>query len=234
MVDRTKHARHFIYKHPLFRQRKTDGGIWYEESVYYLWFEYLRRNEKYKAYCETKEGVDTKTVEKLYKDFGDIYNIEFKEWWNKRGAELFCEQVDLQRVEEISNVEEFRKHKSDNVLTLAIPLNKPKVWVENQIKTKLNGKRDKLGAKSRMGVSTAKYPIHTTADIKALKRALEVWDLYIEGNRSLVQCAHILKIESKSDSDESRRNMAFRLNKTAKQMIQNVGKGKFPQHKVRG
>jgi len=164
----------------------------------------------------------------------EFTNIEFKEWWNKRGAELFCEQVDLQRVEEISNVEEFRKHKSDNVLTLAIPLNKPKVWVENQIKTKLNGKRDKLGAKSRMGVSTAKYPIHTTADIKALKRALEVWDLYIEGNRSLVQCAHILKIESKSDSDESRRNMAFRLNKTAKQMIQNVGKGKFPQHKVRG
>ena len=123
----------------------------------------------YKEYCETKEGVNTKTVEKLYKDFGDIYNIEFKEWWNKRGAELFCEQVDLQRVEEISNVEEFRKHKSDNVLTLAIPLNKPKVWVESQIKTEVEKRRNKLGATSRMGVSTAKYPIHTNPKIEALK-----------------------------------------------------------------
>jgi len=48
-----------------------------------------------------------------------------------------------------SNVEEFRKHQLDNVLTLAIPLDKLKVWVENQIKTKLKERRNKLGAKSR-------------------------------------------------------------------------------------
>ena len=48
-----------------------------------------------------------------------------------------------------SNVEEFRKHKLDNVLALAIPLNKLKVWVEDQIKTKLKERRNKLGAKSR-------------------------------------------------------------------------------------
>ena len=232
MVDTKKHAQHFTYKHPLFKRQKTGSGIWYEESVYYLWFEYLRRNEKYKQYCETKKG--TKTIEKLYKDFGDIHSIGFKDWWRERGADLFCEQTDLERVKEISNVEEFRKHKSDNVLTLAIPLNKPKVWVENQIKTKLKERRNKLGAKSRMGVSTAKYPIHTVADTKSLKRALDVWNLYSEGSRSFVQCAKKLKFESKSDSDESRRNMAYRLNKMAKEMIENVGKGRFPQHNVRG
>ncbi len=234
MVDRTKRALHFTYQHPLFRERKTSGGIWYEESVYYLWFEYLRRNEKYKEYCETEKGKSTKTVEKLYKDFGDIHNIEFKDWWRVRGAELFCEQVDLERVEEISNVEQFKQRQSDNVLTLAIPLNKPKVWVESQIKTEVEKRRNKLGATSRMGVSTAKYPIHTVADTKSLKRALDVWDLYSEGYGSFVQCAKKLKIESKSGSDESSRQMGWRLKKTAEQLIENVGKGKFPKHKVRG
>ena len=66
-----------------------------------------------------------------------------------------------------SNVEEFRKHKLDNVLALAIPLNKLKVWVEDQIKTKLKERRNKLGAKKQIGVSTTKYPIHTNPKIKA-------------------------------------------------------------------
>ena len=34
--------------------------------------------------------------------------------------------------------------------------------------------------------------------------------------------------------EESRKQMMFRLNKTAKHLIENVGKGSFPQHNVRG
>ena len=34
--------------------------------------------------------------------------------------------------------------------------------------------------------------------------------------------------------DESKRQLVWRLNKTATLLIENVGKGNFPQHNVRG
>ena len=34
--------------------------------------------------------------------------------------------------------------------------------------------------------------------------------------------------------DESKRQLAWRLNKTATLLIENVGEGRFPQHNVRG
>jgi len=36
------------------------------------------------------------------------------------------------------------------------------------------------------------------------------------------------------DWEISAKQMMFRLNKTAKQLIENVGKGRFPQHNARG
>ena len=130
MVDKNR-ALHFIYKHPLFGKRKeTQSGVWFERSVYFLWFEYLRRNEKYKAYCEKKKG--TKTIAKLYEDFGDIHSVEFKSWWKETGRYLFCEQVDLERVEEISSTKEYREYQADDVLTLAIPINKNVAWLKQR------------------------------------------------------------------------------------------------------
>jgi hypothetical protein len=251
MVDNNR-ALHFIYKHPLFGKRtKTQSGIRFDRSVYYLWFAYLRRNEKYKAYCETKKG--TKTIAKLYKDFGDIYSVEFKMWWRETGRWLFCEQGDLERVEEITSTKEFRKYDSDNVLTLAIPINKNVGWLKQQISNKISLKREEYGAGSRETASTSIYPLHTTPDIPSLIKALRVWDEYTEGNkqrklkgertRSLVEVAIALDRENEEKEeyddiggigDESKRQLVWRLNKTATLLIENVGKGNFPQHNVRG
>jgi len=251
MVDNNR-ALHFIYKHPLFGKRtKTQSGIRFDRSVYYLWFAYLRRNEKYKAYCETKKG--TKTIAKLYNDFGDIYSVEFKMWWRETGRWLFCEQGDLERVEEITSTKEFKEYDSNNVLTLAIPINKNVGWLKQQISNKISLKREEYGAGSRETASTSIYPLHTTPDIPSLIKALRVWDEYTEGNkqrklkgertRSLVEVAIALDRENEEKEeyddiggigDESKRQLVWRLNKTATLLIENVGKGNFPQHNVRG
>ena len=251
MVDNNR-ALHFIYKHLLFGKRtKTQSGIRFDRSVYYLWFAYLRRNAKYRAYCETKKG--TKTIAKLYKDFGDIYSVEFKSWWRETGRWLFCETTDLERVEEITSKQEYEEYQAEDVLTLAIPINKNVAWLRQQISNKISLKREEYGAGSRQTASTSIYPLHTTPDIPSLIKALRVWDEYTDGNqqrklkgerkRSLLEVAIALDKRSRQqrelddiegDWEISAKQMMFRLNKTAKQLIENVGKGNFPQHNARG
>ncbi len=251
MVDKNR-ALHFIYKHPLFGKRKeTQSGVWFERSVYFLWFEYLRRNEKYKAYCEKKKG--TKTIAKLYEDFGDIYSVEFKSWWRETGRWLFCETTDLERVEEITSKQEYEEYQAEDVLTLAIPINKNVAWLRQQISNKISLKREEYGAGSRQTASTSIYPLHTTPDIPSLIKAMRVWDEYTEGNRqrqlngerkrSLLEVGVALDKRSRQQRELddiegaweiSTKQMIFRLNKTAKHLIENVGKGRFPQHNARG
>ena len=99
MTQRKREARHFLSNRPVFTKAKTRNGVYYENSVNYLWYEFLLRNEAYKRYCETRKG--TKQISNLFKDFGDIHNTTFKKWWISIGNDLFCEQIDLERVEEI-------------------------------------------------------------------------------------------------------------------------------------
>ena len=142
---------------------------------------------------------------------------------------------------------------ADDVLTLAIPINKNVAWLRQQVNNKISLKREEYGAGSRQTASTSHYPLHTTPDIPSLIKALRVWDEYTEGNkqrklkeertRSLVEVAIALDRENEEKEeyddiggigDESKRQLVWRLNKTATLLIENVGKGNFPQHNVRG
>lgn len=47
-------------------------------SVYYFWWEYLRRHEVYRGTCQQHgEGEHAE----LYKWFGDVYEGDFHDWW---------------------------------------------------------------------------------------------------------------------------------------------------------
>ena len=72
------------------RDGKTSvKGVPTTDSIYYLWFEYLKRSEKYKTACAN----NGKGMKKLYKDFGNVFEYEgvegFWSWWNERGQYLF-------------------------------------------------------------------------------------------------------------------------------------------------
>ncbi len=48
-------------------------------SVYYYWWEYLRRHDGYRTTCAHKgEGEHAE----LYKQFGDVHGSDFHTWWN--------------------------------------------------------------------------------------------------------------------------------------------------------
>ena len=241
--------KHFIYKHPVKTQNKKLKGVFYKESVYYFWFEFLKRNEEYKAYCETKEG--TEEIAKLYTDFGDLNDYEFMEWFAEIGADLFCERQDLERVEEITS-SEMLNTESEYVLNLQIPLNKRTKWLQQQIEKKLKvarkkfDKRKKDERKKDANKSTAKYSLCTKrASVKELERYLVVYD-YVQENPKAksADIAHVLnkrltkkggeknRLEN-STTFEAQRQMIYRMKKTAKQIVANTAKGKFPLHSVR-
>src|ERR1700676_4105430 len=90
MIRTLSFRRHFLFKHPLFRKPHTALGIEWRKSVYYLWWEFLRRHEGYRKTCE--QGGNGQYA-RLYADFGDIHASDFKGWWRTgdRGASLFAE-----------------------------------------------------------------------------------------------------------------------------------------------
>ena len=72
-----------------WRWRKPVGELedW-RCSVYYYWWEYMRRNERYRLICEWHAARDdvqlstaTEFERQLYADFGDVHGTDFREWW---------------------------------------------------------------------------------------------------------------------------------------------------------
>lgn len=91
--------RFFVYAPPLKGVRPSKrkppnppykGAPAWKCSVYYYWWEYLRRHEGYRQCC-AKGGKGE--YAKLYADFGDVHaHDDFWLWWSKEGhSELFCE-----------------------------------------------------------------------------------------------------------------------------------------------
>jgi len=98
---------------------KRVKGVYTTQSIYYLWFEYLKRSKKYKKACgyevemteaeekdykawrEFKGSKKRKSTEQVLNDFGDIFKYKtdsngftdahdfYKNWWEKRGVKCF-------------------------------------------------------------------------------------------------------------------------------------------------
>jgi len=236
--------KHFIYKHPIKTQNKKLKGVFYKESVYYYWFEFLKRNEEYKHYCETKKG--TTAIAALYADFGNVHNYEFMKWFSEIGADLFCERQDLERVKEITS-SEMLNTESEYVLNLQIPLDKRTKWLQQQIEKKLKAARKQFDKRKKNATkSTALYSLCTKrASANELKRYLLVYD-YVQENKN-AKSAEIAEVLNKrmmrekgiknrlenSTTYEAQRQMIYRMKKTAVQIVANTAKGKFPLHSVR-
>ena len=106
-------------------------GVPTTDSIYYLWFEYLKRSEKYKTACAN----NGKGMTKLYKDFGNIFEYEgvegFWSWWNERGQYLFGIEA-TQEIVEFDNADEVVGY--DDYKLVAIPTNLTKTTIKNNCK----------------------------------------------------------------------------------------------------
>lgn len=235
-------ARKFAYQHPLFGRSKADKQKeQYKNSVYYLWWEFLRRNDDYAACC--KNGGKGK-LSALYIDFGDVHGREFKEWWdeNRRGVRLFAEPLVDFNIRLIETQESL--HIADFLMNVQIPLNLPKRFILKEFNKLL-----KKNHQGRRGIrtnrhSSALYPVTGHVDIAALQKCLLVYDTKIrEPNLRLWQIAqkcrlskleHRLKndgTETPSEITDKRRLLASAADKIlrkANKIIAGTAEGKFP------
>ena len=96
-----------------------------------------------------------------------MHATEFTKWWNSTDNDLFGQQIELERVEEIKTAAQLSKNTTQYVLNISIPLNTNAEWLETQVKWVVKEKR-KLGVRGKgVSVSTAKYAIHGKAEVKA-------------------------------------------------------------------
>lgn len=88
------------YRKPVDEQQE------WRNSVYYYWWEYMRRNKRYRLICdvmssawdselrkEHSDGIKAHEIE-LYGHFGDVFDSEFLTWWPTH-YQLFTDEVSL-------------------------------------------------------------------------------------------------------------------------------------------
>ena len=237
--------RHFTFKHPLFRAQKTATGVKWQDSIYYLWWEWLRRHEGYRQTCED-DGVGK--YGKLYADFGDVHGVDFKTWWNtgERGARLFAEPGVVVTVSELSSADIFKMKDSwddASQIIIAIPLAFPKRAIIKRIREILKKRHVRKRGQRLMKESKALYPISAQFNFHSLKTALDVYDLHSQ-KRGLKQweIAQELRFTTTLKENElGKRGSAGATDKKAamsvavsrklaqaKRIIDGVGRGQFP------
>lgn len=180
----TSGAHHFSTRsHPTFgRARKpfdeANPPKTVTNSPYYWWFMFLRLNEEYRATCKAKGKGK---YADLYKDFGDVYKTNFKDWWNAR-VHLFAEPRKGYRMQIAKSDEELAPFNSDEAINLVVPL----TWSRRVLKKRFSELILSKLEKGKRGVSVidsdASYKLGGKWNVDAFKYA---YNVYLEKQKSL-------------------------------------------------
>ena len=229
----------FAYRHPTFgRSNAVKATEPFKNSVYYLWWEFLRRSEAYKKCC--KSGGDGK-LKNIYRDFGDVFATDFKSWWqtNERGSNLFAEQLPpkFQTIKVLPD-----EVTINQVMVLQVPMALPKRLLMTEFQKLLNAHHaGKRGRRNNVS-STARYQVTGHIDTDALQKCLRVYDMKIANPKMPLweitqECKAIKRDAFIVDGDAQGiitnkkmilANTASRLIKKAALIIKNTEQGKFP------
>lgn len=161
--------RHFPYQHPAFgtKNRPKPESAW-KCSVYYWWWEYLRRNADYQS---ASKSTDKGEFAALFEDFG-VLGDDFQAWWRDHGVHLFAEPPAEDSVKVLGQGEIV----PNGTLTITFPLNLPKKHLEKRFKELLmkehQGKRGRQMAK----LSQARYRFKGQPNLHAIELGLRVYD----------------------------------------------------------
>ena len=233
----------FPYAYPLFTKkrilantnRSEMGGVWYEDCIYYWWWQFLRLSKEYEQICKTKKHKDSKKLT-VYKDFGNVFEQTFQQWWKLKGNELFGVERNMKVYQSDKAIND------DNNITITIPLSLPKRTLTKELKKIINkyhkAKRGRAEVKDRL---VAKYT-PTNDRISALKKLhlfLRLKQKYKYDSNKFIwnECErldktfkveHNPKRETKGrNKEENIRSYASRYAVKGKQILDNVIKGVF-------
>ncbi len=231
--------KHFPYIHPIFGTKKKPNQDGWKRSVYYWWWEYLKRNKDYMRTCQMNGKG---TCEALYKDFGNIHKYDFQTWWTKedRGATLFANRNARESIVIVDNLTTLEKKDGD--LLLKINLNIPKKQIQSKFNAVLSkhhkGKRGYQDAK----IIDALYKFNGQPNVKALELALKIYDLKIENPKlTLWELSELLpkfQPTNKINRNDTKYEIIDKKNRLsasiarylsrAQKSINNTGHGIFP------
>jgi len=257
--------RFFVYAPPLkgvgTSKRKAPnepykGAPAWKCSVYYYWWEYLRRHDDYRQCCVRGSKGEYAA---LYADFGDIHaHDDFWQWWSKeQHSELFCEPT-ARQIRVLDENSRFEPTVSNDTLTLELPLEVRTAYLIARIRTVL--KQHDTRAKAAKRISRARYPVATKSVLTSLHQHLVVYDAYRANPKlKLYELYDLVHAEAGLYVSESvkgetvaalrkldlnyndilrivrqrKANLVRRHIRIAEQYIDAVGEGQFPYRKTR-
>ncbi len=223
----------------------------YEDSVFYWWFEFLKRNESYKKQCEIGEGGT------VYQHFGNIFGVDFLDWWNSDDREMiFLPETSL-GVWPVENIKDLKQALSDQWIVVKIDPKCTKKTIMYWLEEMLFSQQTEVRGHRNIGVTELpKYKPYASPDVQSLKKTLAIYDLYLIEPKPLYKIydkiqlrGDVRKFKRKKDKDEdkdkskhkyknndddstSRRvktSSISRYIEQAKKLIENVEQGEFPK-----
>ena len=93
------------------------------KSPYFWWWSYLRLSKDYWWLCQRSTQIcQDERLRKMRRDFGDVYSMQFDEWWLEHGCHLFAEQIALPSVRQIDLRKLDISPNTDDHIVVEIPL----------------------------------------------------------------------------------------------------------------
>jgi hypothetical protein len=104
-------------------------------SVYYWWWQYLKRNE---GYIQTCHDGGQGPCSELYSDFGDVRGDHFATWWRAKGKYLFAEPDKKYEFKRVTKPLPDVAYSDDSVMIVQVPLGEPSTALIAQFKDLLD------------------------------------------------------------------------------------------------
>lgn len=197
----------------------------WKQSVYYWWWEYLKRNKDY--------GHN----HNLYSDFGDI-KTDFDKWWLEKGEYLFADPTRSKpMVERIFSLDELPDgvFEDQTVMVVMVSLDQSVTETKQLFGHLLDS--DYVGTEPKQGIRTARdsqarYPVVGQPNVVALEKTLAAYDYRLANpDMKLWQIWLALNPQLLNDKDPDKMTWAATVSrylKKATAMIKNTGHGRFP------
>lgn len=225
------------------------------DSPYRWWFEALRCSKDYWWVCSQKGKTLDPDLKRVWKAFGNVFNLDFAHWWIKTGYELFQEKVLPPAVEEVDPSTAREYLYDPQRMLLSVPLDISEKTLKKQF---LEIVREIADRQIRKGDAQFKLLKVKGIRLKVLESALRVWqvrsvldfekahpgkgkkpsrmDLYEIGERLEISPQHKRRAgEPEKDRILKERVMrvaVIRMTNRASALIANAEIGQFPSYEA--
>jgi hypothetical protein len=149
-----------------------------QRSPYYWWWAFLRLSKDYWWVCHRRGAVGDQRLKGMYRDFGNVYEVTFEEWFLRRGKNLLSEELALPAVRKLSPTNLELSRPLGRHLILEIPLNMTEKSIISQVRKQLRNHPEREVER----ISTAKRKLAKLIGIRqdVIESAYAVWKLHHE------------------------------------------------------